>query len=96
MPRPIGPYAAALWDAGSRINAIGAGPDSDELTESELCYVRALEDVMLMIKVLQLTSCSMCGGLLEATAMNAGSGLCNQCSATTPNVRWANFCGGRA
>jgi ribosomal protein L37AE/L43A len=78
------PYAAALWEIGSRINAIGAGPDSDEVTVSERRYVRALEDVMMMIKVLQITGCPVCGGVLEvAQGGAAGDWACTECGATS-------------
>jgi predicted RNA-binding Zn-ribbon protein involved in translation (DUF1610 family) len=79
---PRDPYAAALWEIGSRINAIGAGPDSDEVTASERHYIRALEDVMMMIKVLQITGCPVCGGVLEiAQDGAAGDWACPECGA---------------
>ncbi len=82
MAKPCDSYAAALWEIGSRINAIGAGPDSDEVTVSERRYVRALEDVMMMVKVLQMTGCPVCGGVLE-TAQDSATGdrACPECRA---------------
>ena len=77
---PRGPYAAALWEIGSRINAIGAGPDCDEISTSERHYIRALEDVMMMIKVLQITGCPVCGGVLGTTQERATGGqACSEC-----------------
>ena len=81
MAKPRGPYAAALWEAGSRINAIGSGPDSDEMTVSERRYVRALQDVMMMIKLLQLTSCPVCGETLTEDAAVEGTWTCTKCGA---------------
>ena len=84
MANPRGPYSAALWEIGSRINAIGAGPDSDEVTSAERHYIRALEDVMMMIKILQITGCPVCGGVLEvAQGGAAGDWACPECGATS-------------
>jgi tRNA(Ile2) C34 agmatinyltransferase TiaS len=63
------------------INAIASGPDTDVVMEPERPYVRALEDVMLMIKVLRLSSCPVCGGTLETGA--SGLRTCKECGATT-------------
>ena len=82
MANPRGTYSAALWEIGSRINAIGAGPDSDEVTTSERHYIRALEDVMMMIKVLQATGCPVCGGVLDTAPDGASDGwACPECGA---------------
>jgi ribosomal protein L37AE/L43A len=81
MPKLQGPYAAALREVGIRINAIGSGPDEDVVTESDRRYNRALEDVMMMIKLLQLTSCPVCGGTFAENAAVESTWTCTGCGA---------------
>jgi hypothetical protein len=54
------PYAAALQDAGNVVNAIGAGPDSDDPPQDDALYARGIFDVLAQIKKLQASKCPPC------------------------------------